>query len=584
MQKSKAVVDAGILVHAHLPESPYFTKARDLLLELDKTGGFCVTPSILRKILSFATDGRKADPPISPRAALQIVRDIVESPMIEILERENDIRFFEWFEKYADPIGRCRTDSASIAFCMNQNNIAEIFTQNTGDFEAFDFIRVVNPYEKASDADSSPESKTNKKPFIPYGRQSVDENDVAEVCRVLRSDWLTTGPKVDEFEASVADFVGSKYAVAVNSGTAALHCAMFALGIGPGDEIVVPSMTFVATANCVVYLGGTPVFADVDPRTLLIDPDKIEEKITDRTKAVIAVDYAGQPCDYDRISAIAKKRGVAFVADACHSLGAYYKGKRVGALADLNVFSFHPVKHITTGEGGMIATDNPTFAQRMRIFRNHGITTDHRQREASGSWYYEMVELGYNYRITDFQCALGISQLKKLSGWIERRNRIAAIYNRALAGIPEVTPLKLRSDVLEPEKFCDFAQELSLIFSNSSDRIRNSRGNRTSQIPPEKASLHAFHLYVVKIEKGESARKMVFQKLKEMGIGTNVHYIPVSWHPFYNKKFGLRKGQWPVAEKAYEEILSLPMFPGLTDGEIETIVASFIKILKGGTF
>ena len=249
---------------------------------------------------------------------------------------------------------------------------------------------------------------------IPYATQWIEEDDILAVADALRSDWLTTGPTIEKFEKAFADFVGAKYAVAVNSGTAALHTAIFALGIGPGDEVIVPAMTFAATANCVVFQGGTPVFADVDLGTLLIDPASVESCLSPNTKAIIAVDYAGQPCDYDTLEDIAKRRNLILVADACHSLGGRYKDKLVGTLAALNAFSFHPVKHITTGEGGMITTDEPNLAERMRIFRNHGITTDHRQRDAQGSWFYEMVELGYNYRITDFQCALGMSQLKKL--------------------------------------------------------------------------------------------------------------------------------------------------------------------------
>jgi perosamine synthetase len=269
--------------------------------------------------------------------------------------------------------------------------------------------------------------------MIPYGRQSIDENDIQAVVEVLKSDWLTTGPKVQEFEQAIADYVGAKYAVAVSNGTAALHATMYALGIGAGDEVIVPPMTFAASANCVVYQGGTPIFVDVDLDTLLIDSNEVERKITPKTKAIIAVDYGGQPCEYDVLRDICARFNIALVADGCHALGAKYKNQFVGTLADATVFSFHPVKHITTGEGGMITTDNDELARRMRIFRNHGITTDHRQRDAQGSWFYEMVDLGYNYRITDFQCALGISQLKKLPEWIDRRREIAQKYDKAFA-------------------------------------------------------------------------------------------------------------------------------------------------------
>jgi perosamine synthetase len=252
---------------------------------------------------------------------------------------------------------------------------------------------------------------------IPYGRQWIDADDIAAVCEVLRSDWLTTGPKIPEFEAVFSRYVGTKFAVAVSSGTAALHCAMYALGIGPGHEVIVPTMTFAASANCVVYQGGIPVFVDVAPDTLLIDPKEVERNITPQTKAIIAVDYAGQPCDYDALKEIAARYRLSMVADACHALGASYRGRSVGSLADLSVFSFHPVKHITTGEGGIITTDNEEYAKRLRIFRNHGITSDHREREVQGSWFYEMVDLGYNYRITDFQCGVGWRGGRRLPGY-----------------------------------------------------------------------------------------------------------------------------------------------------------------------
>jgi perosamine synthetase len=369
--------------------------------------------------------------------------------------------------------------------------------------------------------------------MIPYGRQTIDEEDIKAVIEVLRSDWLTTGPKVAEFEQALARYVGANYAVAVSSGTAALHCAMYALGIGPGHEVIVPTMTFAASANCVVYQGGTPVFVDVAPETLTIDPEDVERKITPQTKAIIAVDYAGQPGDYAALKEIADRHHVSLVADACHSLGATYRGRSVGSLADLNVFSFHPVKHITTGEGGMITTDNETYAKRMRIFRNHGITYDHRGREAQGPWFYEMVDLGYNYRITDFQSALGMSQLQKLPRWLERRQEIARQYDEAFAEIKGIKPLMVKVDVG-----------------------------------------HAYHLYVVRINQDETGmgRGEFYQALRSRGIGVNVHYVPVHLHPFYQNRFGTGWGQCPVAESAYEQILSLPMYPVMTDEEIKFVV------------
>jgi UDP-4-amino-4,6-dideoxy-N-acetyl-beta-L-altrosamine transaminase len=363
--------------------------------------------------------------------------------------------------------------------------------------------------------------------FIPYGRQSIDEKDVASVCSVLRADYLTTGPKVEEFEQAVSSYVGAKHSVAVSSGTAALHCSMYALGIGPGDEVIVPPMTFAATANCVCFMGATPIFADVDRDTLLINPDQVKAKVTPKTKAIIGVDYAGQPCEWDRLRNIADKHGLALVADSCHAIGASYKGRKVGTLADMTIFSFHPVKHITTGEGGMIVTDKEDYAQKMRLFRNHGITSDARQREKTGDWFYEMVDLGYNYRITDMQCALGLSQLEKLPQWIKRRQEIASEYGRFFAGNHFAKPLTIRQDVN-----------------------------------------HAYHLYVVRV----ANRDKVFMEMRNKGIGVNVHYVPVHLHPYYKKNFGYKKGLCPVAETAYGELITLPLHQGMTQEDVKRVM------------
>lgn len=368
---------------------------------------------------------------------------------------------------------------------------------------------------------------------LPYGRQTITEDDVQAVIETLRSAWLTTGPKVDEFEARVASFAGASEGVALSSGTAALHAAMHALQVGPGDEVLVPTMTFAATANCVLYQGGTPVFVDVCPKTLLIDPTSVAERITPRTKAIIAVDYAGQPCDYDALQKIAQRHGVALVADACHSLGATYRGRPVGSLADLSVFSFHPVKPITTCEGGMVVTNHTDLAERMRRFRNHGIATSHRERAERGVWRYEMIELGYNYRLSDVQCALGISQLTKLTEWLECRRAVARRYDQRLENLVDVSPI------------------------STSPRVE-----------------HAFHLYVVRVggESGRPNRDTVFDRLRRYGIGANVHYVPVHLHPYYQTRLGTRAGLCPVAEAAFEQVLSLPIFPGLTNEEIDGVV------------
>lgn len=370
--------------------------------------------------------------------------------------------------------------------------------------------------------------------MIPYGRQSIDEDDIQAVVEVLRSDWLTTGPGVAQFEKAFADYVETDHAVAVSNGTAALHAAMYALNVRPGDEVIVPTITFVATANSIVYQGGTPVFADVNPTNLLIDPRSVEVLTTERTKAIVAVDYAGHPCDYDALRQIATRHGLYLVDDACHALGGGRQGSHVGSMADLNAFSLHPVKHITTGEGGMVTTDNAEFANRMRLFRNHGIDSDHYRREKEGSWAYHMIDLGYNYRLTDFQCALGLSQLKKLDKWVARRREIAVSYDRAFDNEPSVSPLIADPDVE-----------------------------------------HAYHFYVIRVPRSE--RERIFRFLRRGGIGVNVHYRPVHLHPFYRQRFGTGPGMCPEAERAYEEIITLPVFPAMTDEMVNTVIEAVIK-------
>jgi UDP-4-amino-4,6-dideoxy-N-acetyl-beta-L-altrosamine transaminase len=364
----------------------------------------------------------------------------------------------------------------------------------------------------------------------------VDEADIAAVVAALRSDWLTTGPIVDEFETAFAKVVGVPHAVAVSSGTAALHAAAFAAGIGAGDEVITTPMTFAATANCVRYLGGTVVFADVRPDTLNLDPAKVEACITPRTKAVITVDYAGEPSDLDELDALASRHGFTLIEDASHALGATYRGRPVGSLARLTTFSLHPVKHITTGEGGLVTTDDPTLASRLRIFRNHGITREHQRRE---DWRYEIVELGYNYRLSDIQSALGLSQLERLPEQIVRRREIAARYTRAFAALPQIGPPGVLTD-------------------------RES----------------AWHLYVVRLrlDRLRVGRAEVFRALRAENIGVNVHYIPVPWHSYY-EALGFRRGGWPVAEGAYERLLSLPMFPAMTDTDVEDVVLAVDKVL-----
>lgn len=365
--------------------------------------------------------------------------------------------------------------------------------------------------------------------MIPYGKQTIEQDDIQAVVDVLKSDFLTTGPKIAEFEQTVADYVGDKYAVAISNGTSALHAACFAAGIEPGDEVITTPLTFAASANCVLYCGGTPVFADVDPKTYNIDPEDIQRKITDRTKAIIAVHLAGQPCDMDAIHSIAREHGLIVIEDGAHALGSVYKGKKVGSMSDMTTFSFHPVKPITTGEGGMIVTDNEDFYKKMILFRSHGITRDDSMMTRNdGPWFYQQFNLGYNYRITDIQCALGCSQMKKLDRFLARRKEIVARYNEAFADC---------DNIITPYQLSDTES--------------------------------GWHLYIVQVKKCD--RRQVFENMREKGIGVNVHYIPVYMHPYY-QEHGYENVHCANAEEIYSHIISLPLYPGLTSEQQDYVI------------
>lgn len=365
--------------------------------------------------------------------------------------------------------------------------------------------------------------------MIPYGKQTIEQDDIQAVVDVLKSDFLTTGPQIAEFEQTVADYVGAKYAVAISNGTSALHAACFAAGIRPGDEVITTPLTFAASANCVLYCGGTPVFADVDPKTYNIDPEDIRRKITDRTKAIIAVHLAGQPCDMDAIHSIAREHGLIVIEDGAHALGSVYKGKKVGSMSDMTTFSFHPVKPITTGEGGMIVTDNEDFYKKMILFRSHGITRDDSMMTRNdGPWFYQQFDLGYNYRITDIQCALGCSQMKKLDRFLARRKEIVARYNEALADC---------DNIITPYQLSDTES--------------------------------GWHLYIVQVKNCD--RRQVFENMREKGIGVNVHYIPVYMHPYY-QEHGYENVHCANAEEIYSHIISLPLYPGLTSEQQDYVI------------
>lgn len=377
--------------------------------------------------------------------------------------------------------------------------------------------------------------------MLPYGQQWIDEEDTAAVIEVLKSGFITQGPKIPQFESAVAEYAGARYAVAFSNGTAALHGACFAAGIKPGDEVITTPVTFLASSNCVLYQGAKPIFADIDPLTYNIDPEDIVRKITDRTKALIPVDFTGQPADMERILEIAGQYGLTVIHDAAHSLGASYGGKKVGSFGDMTMFSFHPVKHITTGEGGIIVTDNERYYEKLLLFRNHGMTKEpHHLIKNDGPWYYEMQELGYNCRITDLQAALGLSQLTKLDFFVNRRRSIAAAYSKALSELPGVTtPL---------------------------------------QHPKSESG---WHLYVLRFDLAsfKAGRREIFDALRAENIGVHVHYIPVYLQPYY-RQLGYPEGLCPEAENYYSDAITLPIFPKMSDGDIADVITAVDKVCR----
>jgi perosamine synthetase len=377
--------------------------------------------------------------------------------------------------------------------------------------------------------------------YLPYGKQVLDEDDIQSVVQVLKSDYLTTGPVIQQFEQDMANLTGAKYAVAFSNGTAALHAACFAAGISEDDEVITTPMTFAASANCVLYQGGKPVFVDIHPDTYNINSMSIKEKITKHTKAIIPVHFTGQPADMDEIMKIARENQLIVIEDAAHALGAMYKNQKIGSIGDMTMFSFHPVKHITTGEGGIITTNQEDFYKKLIQFRTHGITREPNiMRENHGPWYYEMQFLGYNYRITDIQVALGVSQLKKLETFIQKRKQLVELYMEELKNMDEIELPK--------------------------------------QLPYVESS---WHLFVLKLQlsKLTVGRKEIFEALQKENIGVNVHYLPVYLHPYY-QTLGFTKGICPIAEKSYEEFLTLPLFPGMDEGDVMDVVRGLKKVIK----
>ncbi|MDI6723952.1 MAG: UDP-4-amino-4,6-dideoxy-N-acetyl-beta-L-altrosamine transaminase [Methanobacterium sp.] len=377
--------------------------------------------------------------------------------------------------------------------------------------------------------------------FLPYGKQYIDESDIQDVVDVLKSDFITQGPKIGQFEEALAEYCGSKYAVAFNSGTSALHGAYFAQGIGKGDEVITPPNTFVATSNAALYLNAAPVFTDVEIETGNMDVSKVEEQITEKTKLIVPVHYSGNPVDLKELSEIAEDKDVKIIEDAAHSIGAKYDGEKIGnsKYSEMSIFSFHPVKHITTGEGGAVLTNDENYYQKLLMFRSHGVTKENYVNEPDGDWYYEMHYLGFNYRITDIQATLGLSQLKKLDKFIERRRKIAEMYNKAFENNPFF-------DTVTEKACCE-------------------------------SSYHLFPI-IIKDEYKDKKRE-IFMKLREEGLGVQVHYIPVYLQPYYHD-LGYKRGSCPVSEDFYRREISIPMYPSMDNEDVDYAVDKIFKVFK----
>lgn len=373
--------------------------------------------------------------------------------------------------------------------------------------------------------------------MIPYGKQNISQEDIDAVVQVLKGDWITTGPKVEEYEQALASFVEAKHAVAVNSGTSALDIAYAALDLPAGSEVITTPFTFAATSNMIIENKMLPVFVDIETDTFNIDSQKIEEKITDKTKAIAFVDYAGHPCNIKAIKEIAEKHDLFLIEDAAHALGAEFEGRKVGTFADITEFSFHPVKHITTGEGGACTTNNEELAQKMKLLRNHGMDKEAKERFGpNAGWAYDIKELGKNYRITDFQCALGISQLKRLDEFVKKREELARIYNEEFSSNDLITPQATNQNVK-----------------------------------------HSWHLYTVLLDKSID-RDRFFSEMRKKEIGVNVHYIPLYRFTYYKENFDFRKEDFPVTEDVFSRIITLPLFPQM-NGEDGKRVVSTVKEL-----
>jgi perosamine synthetase len=378
--------------------------------------------------------------------------------------------------------------------------------------------------------------------WLPFHRPRIEDDEIAEVVDTLRSGWLTTGPRVKRFERELAAYVGAKHAIALSSATAALHLALDAIGLSEGDEVIIPSYTFAASGEVILYFRATPILVDVDPRTLNVEPSAVAAAITERTRAIISVDIGGVPCDYDPLLELARRHGLALIDDAAHALPSRYRGRPVGTIADLTAFSFYATKTLTTGEGGMLLTDDERYAERAQVMSLHGISHDAWKRyTAEGSWYYEIVAPGFKYNMTDVAAALGLRQLAKQDRFLAERAAIAARYDRAFRELPELEPPTIPDDV------------------------------ETS-----------WHLYIVRLnlERLDVDRAQFVKALSAENVGSSVHFIPLHCHPWYRQRFGFEPDAFPNAFREYRRAISLPIYPGMSDGDVDDVIAAVAKIAR----
>jgi len=542
----KPLLDSNIFLYAANRDSLFHKEAMGVI-ETYIRSGFYLTDLNLIEFYQVVTDGRKTKNPFEPAVALDYILKLIQVSNIQVIQASSfgniicDSRSVKDISRYA--VKRYQIYDYLIAECMRNHHITTIITANDRDFRKFDFLEVINPFKTKHASISG-----NQYTTIPYGRQSINEMDVAAVCNVLRSGYITQGPTIPAFEAAVANYCGAQYAVAVSSGTAALHLACLALDVGPGDVVWTSPITFVASANCARYCGADVDFVDIDPHTWNLSPERLEKKLIGAKaagrlpKVVIPVHFAGQSCDMIAIQALSKEYGFRIIEDACHALGGQYKGEPIGncRYSDIAVFSFHPVKSITTAEGGMAVTNDRFLADRMARLRTHGITRqpDEMNKTPDGPWYYQQIELGFNYRMTDVQAALGTSQMKRLDEFIANRRGISDRYDRMLADLPVNTPRRH---------------------------------------PDTKSS---YHLYVIrlKLDQIQKTHKEVFDALRASDIGVNLHYIPVYLQPDF-EKLGFEPGYCTEAEQYYDEAISLPIFPDLTEAQQDRVITMFARVL-----